>query len=85
MECFAAGQGGNAVRIDRRKAVMVLFRRVGFSPPSYCLWFVSVVSSSFVTPRTKGSPSIPDAEDKKVARAFLLGPVPQKTRCFSMN
>ncbi|MEY4188311.1 MAG: hypothetical protein RIT02_3345 [Planctomycetota bacterium] len=27
-------------------------------------------------PRPKVSPGIPDAEDKKVARAFLLGPIP---------
>ena len=33
----------------------------------------------------KCSPSIPAAMDKNAARAFLLGPIPQKTRCFSMS
>ena len=33
-------------------------------------------------PRPKVSPGIPDAEDKKVARAFLLGPIPQNTMFF---
>jgi hypothetical protein len=41
---------------------------------------VSVQLSLFVDIR---SPSIPDAKDKNVARAFLLGPAPQNTMFFN--
>jgi hypothetical protein len=40
---------------------------------------IGVSSASNSGTEAKISPGIPDTEDKKVARAFLLGPVPRKT------
>ena len=40
------------------------------------------VARTFLTPWTKGSPSILDAEDKNVARAFLPGQVLKKHNVF---
>jgi hypothetical protein len=40
---------------------------------------IGVSSTSNSGTEAKSQPAIPDADDKKVARAFLLGPIPRKT------